>query len=88
MVLRWALGAVAVVMLVPRYLFMGKRTVSGRVDTGSSADALPFDPCIDALFENYLTSCLEKMHMEPALVERIPKLLQSSLPVAELTQSR
>ena len=28
----------------------------------------------------YLASCLNKMHMDPALVERIPDLLRSSLP--------
>ncbi|MFZ1181262.1 MAG: nucleotidyl transferase AbiEii/AbiGii toxin family protein [Herbaspirillum sp.] len=29
----------------------------------------------------YLVSCLQKMHMEPALVERIPDLLRGSQPV-------
>lgn len=28
----------------------------------------------------YLASCLKKMHMDPALVERVPQLLRSSLP--------
>lgn len=31
----------------------------------------------------YLASCLQKMHMEPALVERIPELLRSSKPAVE-----
>jgi hypothetical protein len=35
----------------------------------------------------YLTSCLQKMHMEPTLVERIPELLQNSRPTAESTPS-
>jgi len=29
---------------------------------------------------DYLASCLKKMHMEPALVERIPELLRGSMP--------
>ncbi len=32
---------------------------------------------------NYLASCLTKMHMELALVERIPELLRSSMPTSE-----
>lgn len=28
----------------------------------------------------YLASCLNKMHMDPAMLERIPELLRSSLP--------
>lgn len=34
---------------------------------------------------DYLTTCLKKMQMEPALVERIPELLISSLPTADAT---
>jgi hypothetical protein len=36
---------------------------------------------------DYLASCLQKMHMAPALVERIPELLLSSMPSAESGQS-
>lgn len=35
----------------------------------------------------YLASCLQKMHMEPALVERIPDLLRGSQPGMESTSS-
>lgn len=35
----------------------------------------------------YLTSCLQKMHMELALVERIPGLLRGSQPVTKSTLS-
>jgi hypothetical protein len=37
--------------------------------------------------QDYLASCLKKMHMEPALVERIPELLLSSRPAASHTPS-
>lgn len=36
---------------------------------------------------SYLASCLQKMHMEPALVERIPELLRSSLPASDAAPS-
>ncbi|MFZ6766629.1 nucleotidyl transferase AbiEii/AbiGii toxin family protein [Undibacterium sp. Di26W] len=35
----------------------------------------------------YLAQCLQKMHMEPALVDSIPKLLRSSSPASEVTPS-
>ena len=68
---------------IPKEAWTKARTVYGQSIDTSYAKA------IDLVSDRaYLTSCLEKMHMEPALVERIPKLLQSSRPVAELTQSR
>ncbi len=52
----------------------------------------PYGESIDAAYSkaielvsdsDYLASCLKKMHMEPALVERIPELLRSSMPTSE-----
>jgi hypothetical protein len=31
---------------------------------------------------DYLASCLQRMHMEPALVEPIPELLRRSMPAS------
>jgi len=51
-----------------------------------------YGQCIDTSYSkaielvserDYLASCLRKMHMEPALVDRIPELLRRSQPVAE-----
>lgn len=52
----------------------------------------PYGESIDAAYSkatelvsdaDYLASCLKKMHMEPALLERIPQLLRSSMPTSK-----
>lgn len=61
--------------VIPEEAWKKARRVYGQsVDTYyNKAIELVSDP-------GYLVSCLQKMRMEPALVERIPELLRSSLP--------
>jgi hypothetical protein len=49
---------------------------------GRSIDSY-YGKAIDLVSDaNYLQSCLHKMQMDPALIERIPELLRSSLPTS------
>jgi len=67
---------------VPEEAWVKARRAYGRSIDSSYAKA------IDLVSDRaYLGTFLQKMHMEPALVERIPELLRSSQPTAESTPS-